>query len=198
MIVALLLIGCGGWGSAGAPCQDDGDCSGQAICDETLGTCRDVECIDSSQCPLGNHCDGTHVCRTGCLEDGDCLAGESCDTASSECILQGCRTTELDCHYGEFCEVETGQCYADLRDHCAPAETTSEQLDCQYGGGIPACWQTDASGACSGEYHCLQPCDPGLGADACPRGLDCVVPFAPPYDIPVCHGDCPWLVDNGL
>ncbi len=191
MIVLLLalLAGC-----PGPPCGDDGDCSDGAACDLDVGRCVAVECLESAQCPTGQHCDQeAYACEPGCLADTDCFAGEHCDTAAGTCLPSACRTAVLDCAYGEVCDGGSGACVEDPDPHCAPAETSNARFNCQNAGGTVACWEADASG-CTGAYHCVLPCDPAL-AEPCPRGLTCEDPFG---QGPVCYGDCPVLVEHGL
>src|SRR5688572_15295251 len=102
LVVAIGLLGsCGGWGTP--QCSDDGQCEGIAVCDTRSQQCRQVECTSSDQCALGTHCDPVeHACLGGCGNDEDCIAGEICNF-EGQCEPYGCRTTDLDCHYGENC-----------------------------------------------------------------------------------------------
>jgi hypothetical protein len=189
VVAAALLTGCGGWGTP--ECADDGECEGIAVCDTRTNLCREVECTSSSQCDLGSHCDAVeHACVPGCEGNEDCIAGETCNF-EHQCEPYGCRTTELDCHYGENCV--SGECVDNPDPHCAPAMTVSAQNMCVNAGGALACFDQ----ACS-QIYCLLPCSTS-DADPCPRGTRCMQPFNPTDDNGFyCAGDCEFLLAHGF
>lgn len=190
LALAVALHGCGGWGEI--ECVDDGDCAGIAVCDARSSQCKDVECTSSEQCALGSHCDdATNACVGGCGSDEDCIAGEICNF-DGQCEPYGCRTTELDCHYGENCV--SGECVDDTDPHCLPASTLTAQTTCTAAGGTVACFDYPT---CA-QLHCLLPCTPAT-TDPCPRGLSCIQPFDPTQnDDFYCSGACPFLLENGF
>jgi len=196
MLLLLLLPACNQW--SGGDCVDDGECDGIAICDPQTAQCREVDCTNSTQCPLGNHCDATlNTCVTGCDADSDCLAGENCNTATSACEAYGCRTTELDCSYGEHCDTSSGNCYQDTDPHCMVANDITTQLSCIYDySGQLVCWEADSYGNCTGDIYCLLPCN-ASDNDPCPRGMACVQAFQNDTST-YCYGDCPFLLANGF
>ncbi len=105
-------------------CIDDGDCgtdgSMQACVD---GTCQDVDCFVSSDCPLASHC-AQGACVDGCGADDDCLSGYHCDEAGS-CVASDCRSTVLDCYAGQFCE--NGTCVDAGPPLCSPCNSQNMQ-----------------------------------------------------------------------
>ncbi|MFT6142276.1 MAG: hypothetical protein ACJAZO_002135 [Myxococcota bacterium] len=183
-----LLLSC--TGSSSLRCLDNGDCEGIAVCNE-VGLCEAVECTQPDQCNLGFTCNDANSCVVGCSGDGDCLAGETCN-ATNQCEPYGCRSTTLDCSYGERCDVATGQCFVDSAPHCQ-AECTvdffGDSCAAQSPGAACACFE-DNGVACT-ESYCLVECNPA-SADACPRGYQCGQIF---QDNPssFCFADCPTI-----
>lgn len=171
-----LALACGGKTPPGE-CVDDGDCDGIAVC-SAENTCVEVQCLDSTQCPLGTHCDD-HTCFTGCAEDGDCLSGEVCDLTTTQCVAGACRDTDIDCWWGQTCQD----------DVCAPLD--GQCMPCS-GADYTRC-VTELGGQCRyilSATYCLLPCDPS-GSDAAerPRGFDCTdIGYSSP--LYVWWGDC--------
>lgn len=177
-LVWLLVAACGGKEPA-AECVDDGDCAGVAVCREE-GRCQEVQCLDSTQCPIGTHCD-QNTCFTGCAEDADCLSGELCDTITTQCVPGTCRDTEIDCWWGQTCSSVTGDC-APLDGQCMPCSGADYTRCVVELGGACRIW--------GGTSWCHVPCDPE-GSDEAdrPRGFNCIdVGFSTP--LYVWLGDC--------
>lgn len=158
-----LLAAC----SSGAPetlgCVDSADCVGVALCNAS-SECETVECLGSEQCPLDSFCDeSTHACAPGCQTDDDCLSGFACSDAAT-CEPSACADSQLDCYFGEVCNVDVGICEPDdaLCSSCSGADYTT-------------CTE-DIGGRCrrfeSGQ-HCLPPCSPFTESAKTPRGFQC-------------------------
>lgn len=185
---SVFLLSCSG--SSNLRCIDNGDCDGIAVCNE-IGICEAVECTQPDQCNLGFTCDEANTCVVGCSGDGDCLAGETCG-ATNQCEPYGCRTTQLDCSYGERCDAQSGQCIQDTAPHCQPQCTVDffgDSCAAQSPGAACACF-ADNGVECT-ESYCLVECNP-TSADACPRGYQCAQIF---QDNPAsfCFADCPTI-----
>ena len=166
----VFLTSCSGGSSL--RCVDDGNCDGIAVCNE-VGLCQEVECTRGDQCGLGQRCTEENTCETGCDGDQDCLAGETCN-GSNQCEPYGCRSTSLDCNYGERCNSATGQCEFDSAPHCQ-ANCTQDSCSQQSPGAACACFELDASGGCAQTY-CLVACN-AASSDPCPRGYQCQQAF---------------------
>ena len=140
------------------------------------------------------------------------MAGETCDESTNTCGEYGCRDTELDCEYGEYCDTTTGECYPDDRNLCGTCDITAANNTCGPGAecaayGGDTCW-TDADCAAGescdlfadGFYchrdWCLHQCDTN-DANACPRGFSCTAAFVGDPTT-FCVADCEYLVDNGF
>jgi len=210
-----MLLACGGPSAGVTPCVDNGQCSeGQACVQDT---CVAVECTSSSSCDLGQYCNETSwTCVGGCGDDSDCAAGETCNTESKECEEYGCRTTQLDCEIGEFCETDEssqdfGECYEDTRDHCQTCDS-GDRNACSNNSD---CWIFEVGDTCRGDSdcpsgqscdlmsdfsfrchvdRCLVECNTNQ-PDSCPRGFAC-------QDITGlgderCVADCTYLDEEG-
>ena len=150
--------------------------------------CETVECLATSDCSLGQICDvenDRYECVQGCNTDTDCPAGFSCSDDGT-CAEYGCRSTLLDCDFGEFCNEATGQCESDDRPHCTPCDTLGNNID--FGeifdtcddvitgndscGGPGAVCTTIAVGeiALTDSPICYVPCQ---GEGDCPMGFVC-------------------------
>lgn len=133
-------------------CQDNSQCDVMQACLE--GSCEDVECLASSDCPLHSFCTTeakTYTCREGCDTVDDCMAGEDCNTETSTCEAYGCRSTELDCPVGSTCNTASGEC-SEVAGLC----TTT----CDVGnlsntcGGSSTCEVGETSGECTRDRDC--------------------------------------------
>jgi len=185
-----LLTSCSGGNSL--RCADDAGCEGIAVCNE-VGLCQEVECTLPEQCGLGETC-RENECVVGCDGDQDCLAGETCGD-SGQCEPYGCRSTTLDCNYGERCDTFTGQCVTDTAPHCQANCTVDffgDTCSAQYPGAVCACF--DGNGSQCFESYCLVSCDANA-ADPCPRGYQCVQAFQN-STVTYCIADCEFV--NGL
>lgn len=174
-LVAVFGLQACGTGSKATECISNADCEGVAVCTEE-GTCDEVECLSSNDCDIFQYCDDDNECQDGCDEDADCLAGFSCDLETNECEEYGCRSTQLDCEYGQYCDQVTGTCYDDDRGLCQTCDIFS-------GGGCPGgdCYVSSTSGYCDIDFG---------GAD-CGVDQDCAI-----FDVDesaTCwsDGDCP-------
>ncbi|MDP6934614.1 MAG: hypothetical protein QGG40_16950 [Myxococcota bacterium] len=204
----LLLTGCWDSGSSTSTgCIDEGDCSdGMACVNEE---CQTVDCLTSNQCGIGEFCNAKYKCLEGCEEDGDCQAGANCE--SGTCVEYSCRSTQLDCSIGEFCDESSGDCYEDDAPHCEECDPYATSAcgssgDCWgfYGSTCSPGGNDCPSGStCEmyawGVYYCLSyncyvECNPNED-DPCPRGYQCGdVTGLGDY---VCYADCAWLNENG-
>ena len=157
-LLALLLSGCG---NGGIECEGNQNCPADAACIQNA--CVKRACITSAQCKIEQYCEQqTGQCVGGCLEDSDCPYGEACKTGT--CEPRGCRSTELDCAAGQYCDPFTGTCFDAAGPFCTPCTTAA---DC--GGGNNRC--TYSSGGT------VPYCAPECSDDKpCPAGYDCV-PF---------------------
>ena len=130
------------------------------------------------------------------------------------CDVYGCRSTTLDCEYGEFCDTSTGECKQSSGPHCESCDaaasnscgsnatcyileadeddTCTSDRDCEDG------WYCDyLSSATAKNCHqdfCLVTCDPD-DENACPRGFECV--DASGTGDYVCYADCTYMIENG-
>jgi len=113
-------------------CSDAGDCNTDEEQLEACidGLCVDVGCLSSADCEIGTICDtesGDYRCEAGCLGNSDCLAGFTCDGGS--CTPYGCRSTLLDCGFGEVCNPDTRACEPSDGLHCAECSLTNNAWD---------------------------------------------------------------------
>ena len=175
-VLTVVLSGCG----TQSGCVDNAGCADLQVCArpsaDRPGVCTNVECVTNEQCALGNFCnEAGYFCEPGCTSDLDCRAGETCDTTTNTCNAYGCRDTNLDCGYGEFCE--NGSCVENGRPFCEPCLTN---FDCGPGGLCVSDGVTT---------HCFETCN--SQAD-CPRGYQCgefVIDDPGTY----CGADCAYI-----
>ncbi len=191
---ALLIGSCTTSGGAGGERRDNGECEGIAICNEA-GRCEAVECLDSSQCNLGYTCDDAGTCIQGCGTDDDCLAGETCN-ANGTCQAYGCRSTTLDCGYGQRCDAGTGTCVVDALPHCDTCTSDYYSDSCQLTApdAVCACFGEFQGSECIGGQYCLVDCD-ATASEPCPRGYQCAQAFSDVAQT-YCLADCDFI--NGV
>lgn len=194
-----------------AECTYDTDCGEDAICAED-GTCVDVECLASIECDVGEFCSDDYQCEEGCAESDDCEAGEACN--DGECEPYGCRSTELDCPWGTYCDVPSGDCLTDDRNHCEPCDAVVNNTGC---GNNSECFILETSNGCTNDSDCPSgwrcddiqgqvvarvchrdwcavSCNPNAELQ-CPNGMTCTnVGGGQNY----CIGDCGFLTENGF
>lgn len=156
-LLSVFATACVG-GAAKTECSSITDCDEKQICSDE-GVCEDVDCVTSEDCDLGEYCSDDNECEDGCSEDSDCAAGERCD--DNECEPYGCRDTQLDCEYGQYCDPVTGECYDSDFQEC----TRSCDLTVEGSCGSDYCLATAVNGECNYNYN---------GTD-CPAGNDCVL-----------------------
>jgi hypothetical protein len=211
LLAALLLaVSCG---ERDLPeCYDHGECGEGEAC--IADGCERVACLDNGHCQLQQYCDvsgDAYVCVDGCTVDDDCPAGEACDVDTHACDIAPCRSTVLDCAYGEVCEQ--GSCVVDERAHCQLCDAMEAAI-CPDEG---TCFMdVDDSELCQrdedcapeqscdelieGRYchtdRCRYDCDPA-DADSCPRGWVCQESLTQD-DAYTCAADCRWLEDQGV
>jgi hypothetical protein len=178
LLILAVAAACSGPGTEGDACGGSSDCGDGQVCVE--GECLTVDCSSSADCDVHQYCNQAFSCADGCAEDTDCQAGEVCNPAN-QCEAYGCRTTELDCDYGETCDLTTGQCYTDW-DYCRTCNPNNSN---SCGNGAMCAPYGDENVG-----YCWKQCQ---SADDCARGFVC-------YDagsMKVCVGDCDWMTDEG-
>lgn len=185
--LAFFLTACG---TSSSGCSDNADCGDLQVCARPsanqAGTCTNVECVTNDDCALGNYCNSAgYTCTPGCTSNLDCRAGENCDQSNNTCVQYGCRDTNLDCGYAQFCE--NGTC-VDAQGHCEVGcdfdsdcgngfclgFDSTGNYSCEF-TGCPlgqACYYTDSSMTTTEclVNRCLAACS--APAD-CPRGFQC-------------------------
>ncbi len=156
-------------------CLDDGDCSADGGLQACVGgECEAVDCLTSTDCPLGTHCDD-NGCEYGCEQDTDCLSGFEC-TGDGTCAESECRSTVLDCYVGQFCQ--NGNCVDAGPPLCKPCNSMDifdaivdgggNVLGYNSCGGIGAFCLAFEQG---GTEYCWTPCS--TTAD-CPASFECI------------------------
>ena len=192
----------------GDVCFDSADCTTDEDQLEAClnARCTPVECLSSADCEIGTVCDtdsGDYRCEAGCLSDGDCLAGFRCQEGN--CNLYGCRSTLLDCAFGEVCNENTGSCEASGGQHCSECSLNQNQWDdsgttttcddvllssSECGGtgsfcmnwyeGTPTCYVgCEDQSECPGGYQCsivVRPLPVGCSQDYIVLGTACIAP----------------------
>ncbi len=156
MLFASVLIGCSG----------DDQCSEETPCTGLGETCREGECVSqscatSASCNMEEFCSGG-ACVSGCAADSDCYPGDACSAGS--CLPAGCRSTSLDCSFGEFCDVSTGDCYDASGYYCMGCADDWGESDCGGNGNI--CLPFGAAGS-----YCGVTCETEVD---CPSGYTCI------------------------
>lgn len=155
LLPALLLVGCEK--KVVGDCSEDQPCEGFATCVE--GECILKKCSVNQDCGMEAHCaDGE--CAEGCQVDTDCYPGDACG-AEGNCVTARCRETSVDCGFGEFCDVSTGDCYQGSGVYCS---TCQDDADC--GGNGNLCLNFGANGRFCGT-ECQYETD-------CPSGFTCL------------------------
>ncbi len=173
----------------GEVCFDSADC---ATDEEQLQACIDarceaVDCLSSADCEVGTICaaeSGEYRCEAGCNSDSDCLAGSSCEDGA--CAPYGCRSTLLDCGFGEECNPDTGACQPTTGPHCTECSLVNNTWD---DGGTPTTCDDVllASSECGGtgsfcmNYYEGRPvCYVGCNDQSeCPGGYQCSIVIRP-------------------
>ena len=209
LLFSLLLVSCQGEERRpGDFCLDSGDCTTD---DEQLEACIDsrceaVECLSAADCEIGTICDvegGDYRCEAGCQTDGDCLAGFSCQDGN--CQPYGCRSTLLDCSFGEVCNESSGACEPAPGKHCSECSLGNNEWDdggtnstcddvllssSECGGvgsfcmnwyeGTPTCYVgCEDQSECPGGYQCsivVRPLPVGCTQDYIVLGSACIAP----------------------
>jgi hypothetical protein len=187
ILPCFLLLSCYGR-RGGSECVDNGSCTSDGVELQACidGDCDEVECLSSADCGVGTYCDVEdqdadpvdidYECKEGCLTEGDCLSGQTCDDGS--CIERACRSTILDCEFGEVCDADSGECVAAEGLYCTGCTTEGHVVDDQ---GTPTQCDDRIVGhsACGdgalcvsdGDHNvCMPPC---TSASDCPAGFSC-------------------------
>ena len=171
--------GCGPRPGSEAECADSGDCGvseGELVACVS-GDCEDVECLASTDCPLGSYCDleEGYVCSEGCEGDGDCLSGFSCNEGT--CERNSCRSTVLDCDFLEICNQDSGECEEAEGVVCARCDGLFHEFD-DNSTFFDPCDDTflghrdcGPGAVCGNTGHCLPPCEDNTD---CPHGFQCM------------------------
>ncbi|MBJ93052.1 MAG: hypothetical protein CMP23_01105 [Rickettsiales bacterium] len=161
----LLLTSC-----EATECETSANCENGTVCTES-GRCVEVSCHSSVECPIETWCNSdSGACEPGCLSSRDCLPTNICDEETRQCVLPGCRNTDLDCDLGQFCNALSGQCYDAGRPatqdtyYCKSCES---RADCNGGVDGPN-WCLRMGG--SSQTYCGVDCSAG---QQCPRGYSC-------------------------
>ena len=160
-------------------CTSDGlECSAERACGFgqscVNGTCEATVCATSDQCPMEHRCEDG-ACTAGCSGDNDCFPGDLCQADIAECRPAGCRSTELDCSFREFCDTNTGECYDAGEQYCRPCD---HDEDCGEGN---ECWN----------HHCG-------GRQNVRRGESCNAWRKQVHYWPHCGGGICWVFNYGL
>ncbi len=171
------LLSCG---PSRLECLDAGDCSAdegsQVAC--VANRCEDVECLSSLDCPIGTSCDveDDYDCVPSCEDSDDCLAGDYCNDGS--CTPYGCRSTILDCDFGQVCDPDAQQCVDPQEPHCLACDAGSNEFDQNGTPGV--CDDTfTGSNECGGsETLCANYEDGGHCAIGCVDNGDCPAGYA--------------------
>lgn len=131
-VLALSLLSCGPSRRGMEACYDATDCSSEEgelfAC--TNGTCDAVDCLSTTDCPMGQICDveaNRYSCEEGCHTNVDCLAGSTCEDGT--CVDYGCRSSVLDCDWGEVCNEDSGECEQAEGAYCNECSLASNVID---------------------------------------------------------------------
>jgi len=186
--VGSLAASCGGVGldpRQGEPCFDQSHCASDVgflrACIDNY--CQPVGCLSTADCGLGFICDlqsDERNCVAGCQANYDCPAGANC--VAGQCVSYGCRTTVLDCAFGEVCNPQTNECEQAQGAYCSGCNIMTNVWDdagtasscddtivshpvCGEAGSF--CWDPDGLGTPTCFVHCDSTGD-------CPGGYQCV------------------------
>lgn len=174
------LLGCSGT-EAKPECVDNGECPAGNAC--ITGKCKEVSCVSSADCNVQQFCNPEYECQDGCEKTEDCEAGFTCNKDDHTCEGYGCRSTELDCAYGEFCNPETGEC----NTRGSWCESCNENNLYSCGDGAYCIPLTT-----NGDGYCWNYCD---NDGDCPRGFECSA-LGTGYEN-ICFADCDFMKENG-
>lgn len=141
-----------------AECSQNTPCGAFASCVD--GQCVAKSCGTSTDCGMQSFCDAGE-CQPGCQSGEDCYPDEVCDPNTATCAAAACRSTTLDCGFGEFCDPAAGDCYEASGYYCSDCR---DDDDC--GGNGNLCFGFGSNG-----NFCGVTCDSQLD---CPSGYDCV------------------------
>jgi hypothetical protein len=186
LLLPVLVLACGRPRGQAVECRDASGCDAEpgefTTCID--GDCETVECLASSDCPIGSYCDSgdDYECIEGCQADGDCLAGESCND-DRLCVARGCRSTVLDCPHGQECNTDSGSCEPISGTHCDVCDATGLSYQWDTGGTFDQCDDTYVGHFTCGTGafcltdeaatgRCMPGCDPSV-ADSCAWGFTC-------------------------
>jgi len=187
LFVASIVSSCW-WGIAiqtAEPCSDQSHCASDVgflrAC--VAGYCEPVGCLSTADCALGFACDlqsDERNCIAGCQANYDCPAGSNCN--DGQCVEYGCRTTVLDCAFGEVCNSETKECEPAKGAYCTACDITENIWD-DAGTATPCddsvashptcgddgsfCWDPEGASFATCYVHCATTGD-------CPGGYQCV------------------------
>ncbi len=122
----LALMGC----EPEVQCDENTACPFGEVCFE--GECKEIPCATSDQCGMEEYC-LDRSCVDGCAEDSDCYPGMECNVEAAQCVASGCRDTQLDCDFREYCNTANGQCYDAGGYYC---RSCNDESDCGGGGNL--------------------------------------------------------------
>ena len=210
LLLTVGLVGLLGCNNEKAPeCVDNGQCPEGNAC--VQNACEEVSCLTSAECDINQFCNPFYECEGGCETSDDCTAGETCK--DHVCDVYGCRSTNLDCEYGEYCDTSSGECKTSSKPHCESCDAAATS-SC---GSNATCyiWEVD-DGTCTGDRDCedgwycdniesatsknchqdfcVVDCDPD-DENACPRGFTCQ--DATGLGAYGCIADCSFMIENG-
>ena len=183
-VVTTAALSCGPT-RRGSTCYDASDCPADEgelfAC--TNGVCEGVDCLSTTDCPIGQICDVEdfdYECEDGCNSNFDCPAGSVC-TEDGQCEEYGCRSTVLDCAWGEICDEDSGECVEADGAFCGGCSMAANAVDDQ--GTETTCDDVIlANGGCGGagqicmNYFDLPTCYISCESqDDCPAGYQCLL-----------------------
>lgn len=176
--VLVLGLSCVGR-TSGGECIDAGDCDpGEdgAFVACVDGSCEEVECLASVDCPIGSYCDtgDDFDCVEGCEDSDDCVAGQWCNDGS--CETYGCRSTALDCEFGLVCNTDTGACEEPSLPHCLGCDPIEHDIDAGLPGVCDDQWFGHPDCGGDGSF-CLNYPEGSRCAGRCEDNWDCPAGF---------------------
>ncbi|MCP4806654.1 MAG: hypothetical protein GY884_15035 [Proteobacteria bacterium] len=139
-------------------CSEEIACEFGTVCEE--GFCIEIPCSTSAQCGMEQYCEG-RTCVDGCSVDDDSYPGDICHAESSTCVERGCRDTQLDCGFSEFCNEANGECYGAGGYYCKSCEDDSacgsdDNMCLNFGGGYTYCGvYCEDDSECPSGFGCL-------------------------------------------